>query len=802
MFKKLQFLFFLVLLQTGLMAQYSLTAKVTDKENGKVLAGANVMINNTFRSTITNTKGEFTFNKLFEGEYDLRVSFLGFKTYEEKINLNSDKSIQIKLEPMVYMSDEIIISASRENPALSNTKTTLDAEQINRSNNGQDLPYLLRMTPSLVLTSDAGAGIGYTGMRIRGSDLSRINVTLNGVPVNDAESQGVFFVDLPDLASSIDNMQIQRGVGTSTNGAAAFGASINIKTDEFSADPYAELNSAAGSYNTLKSSLKFGSGLINGKWNFNGRVSTIASDGYIDRASSDLKSAYLSTAYYGEKDIFKAIAILGKEKTYQSWYGIPKDSLETNRTYNPAGEMYDNNGKFIGYYDNQTDNYWQNYYQLHYAHQFSKSLNFTAAGFYTRGYGYYESYRNDEDFADYGLNDTIIGGDTISSSDMITRKWLDNHYYGFNLSLIYNNNPLKITAGGGWNQYDGDHYGNVIWSQIARYKEFDRNWYLNNGKKTEANVFAKAEYSFNENLTAFADLQFRTINYKIEGTHDDLRVLDQDHNFNFINPKLGLFYKLNSKNNLFTSIAISNREPNRSVYRDADDNQNINSEELNDFELGYVFNSNKFSFSANAFYMLYKDQLVMTGKINNVGAAIMQNVDNSYRAGIEVEAGWMISNKIRWNVNATYSQNKIKDFTTYVDDWDNWGSQIEETYASTDISYSPSIIANSDISFEPLNNMIISLMSNYVGKQYIDNTTNDERSLDAYFINNININYSIETNFIKRIEFLVSLNNIFGEKYVSNAWVYRYSAGGELNNMAGYYPQAEFNFMAGINLKF
>lgn len=786
----------------GIIAQVNFSGKIFDQSSGKPLPGATIVLNNTFSTASSSADGSFSFNKLKAGNYQFKVSYIGFETIEKTIELSENYNENISLVPKIYMGDEIIVKASRISSNLSNSKSEISQQDLKIQNTGQDLPYLLSMTPSLVITSDAGAGVGYTGMRIRGTDLTGINVTLNGVPVNDGESQTVYFVDLPDIASSIDNIQIQRGVGTSTNGAAAFGASINIKTDEFTTDPYAELNSSAGSFNTLKSTLKFGTGLLNGKWNFNGRVSTINSDGYVDRAASDLKSAYFSGGYYGEKDILKAVVIIGKEKTYQSWYGVPKDSLETNPTYNSAGEMYDSEGNFLGFYDNQTDNYWQNYYQLHYARKLNNTLNFTASAFYTKGNGYYESYKNDKKFSSFGMNDTIIGNDTITRSNMITQKWLDNNFYGANLSIIYNSFPLKITTGGGWNQYDGDHYGKVVWAQVARYGDYDKNWYFNNGLKTEANAFVKAEYIFNEKITAFADVQYRYVDYNIKGNHDDLRDLTQNHQFDFINPKLGFSYKINNKNNVFLSLAITNREPNRTAYRDADPNIEIKSENLSDIELGYLFSLSNLSVSANFFYMKYKDQLVLTGKINNVGSPIMQNVDNSYRAGLELVAGWNITNYLKWEFNSTISTNKIKEFTSYVDDWDSWLEQSEQEYKNTDISFSPGLILNNSFELIPFKGFRINLLSSYVGKQFIDNTSTESRSLDAYLVNNIRLNYAIETKLVKKIEFLVSLNNIFDEKYETNAWVYRYTTGGSEYEMNGYFPQAGFNFMAGINLKF
>lgn len=782
-------------------AQFTLTGKITNKKSGSSLPGALVQIKNTTLSAVSDENGYFIIENIDKGKSIVAVSFLGFKTYTEEIMMSSNTSLNIKMTATTFFSDEVIISAIRATDESPTTYTNMDQGQIEKKNTGKDLPYILKTTPSAVVTSDGGAGVGYTGLRIRGTDLTGINVTLNGIPVNDGESQAVFFVDLPDLASSVNDMQIQRGVGTSTNGAASFGASINISTGDDRAEPYAEISSAAGSFNTFKNTVMFGTGLMKNKWNFSGRLSKVTSDGYVDRASSDLKSAYLSGGYYGEKDIFKAVILTGDEKTYQSWYGIPKDSLETNRTYNPAGEIYDNDGKFVGYYDNQTDNYTQNYYQLHYAHQFNNTFNITSSAFLTTGNGYYESYKNDEDLADYGINDTIIGGDTITSTNLIRQKWLDNKYYGVNLSGNYTTDKLALNIGGGYNCYDGDHYGMVVWSQVAQLGLYDQKWYDNTGKKTNFNVFAKANYKVNSKLNVYADLQYRVINYKINGTHDDLGTLDQEHDYNFFNPKAGIFYKINDKQNLYLSAGIANREPNRSVFRDADSTQNIKAECLTDIELGYSYNNPVISLDANLFYMNYKDQLVLTGQINNVGAAIKTNVDKSYRAGIEIVGGVRFTDYLEWNFNATYSQNKIKDFVSYVDDWDTWGQRVD-SIGNTDISFSPDIIASSDISVMPIKNLKLSLVTKYVGKQYIDNTSSDEKSIDAYLVNNINLYYTIHPGFVKQIDFMLNLNNVFNEQYETNAWVYSYYYGDTEYNMNGYFPQAEFNFMFGINLKF
>lgn len=782
-------------------AQYVLSGKITNKENGLPLPGAHIIVLNTQLKSISDNYGYYEFQELKSGNYKIKISYVGFESQTVSINIHKSTTQDIVLSPTTIMSDEVIISAIRATDESPTTYTMMDRAEIAEKNSGKDLPYLLNSTPSTVVSSDAGAGIGYTGLRIRGTDLTGINVTLNGIPVNDGESHSVYFVDLPDLASSINDVQVQRGVGTSTNGAASFGASINIKTGDNNPDPYAEINSSIGSYNTYKNTLRFGSGLLNNKWAFSGRLSSIKSDGYVDRASSNLKSAYLSGSYYGKSDILKAIVLLGDEKTYQSWYGVPKDSLETNRTYNPAGEIYDNDGNFMGYYDNQTDNYKQNYYQLHYAHQFSNKLNIVSAVFLTTGKGYYESYKNNEAFSDYGFSDTIIGNDTITNTNLVQQKWLDNKYYGINLSANYTTDKLTLNIGGGWSYYDGDHFGKVIWAQVATLGQYDRNWYFNTGAKSDVNLFAKANFRLSDKINLYADLQYRNIIYKIKGTHDDLRDLTQSHKFNFINPKAGIFYNINKEQNLYFSFGIANREPNRSVYRDADTSQKISHERLTDLELGYSYKKNSVLLEANIYYMNYKDQFVLTGKINNVGAPIMTNVPSSYRTGLELIAGIRLLKVVDWEVNATLSQNKITDFVSYVDNWTTWRQEVTNL-GTTDISFSPNAIISSNISVSPIKNLKLSLFSKYVSRQYIDNTSNKQRSLDPCFVNNIIINYSIETDLIKQIDFMLSLNNIFNEKYESNAWVYRYIWEDVEYEMNGYFPQAEFNFMLGVNLKF
>ena len=807
MFKILKSSLFFVLLPWLLHAQYTISGTVINAVNGEKLPGANVVISNLGTAASTNNDGRFIFQNVKNGIYTLKVSYIGFDTWQKKLSVRGNLDLTVKMNPAVYMNDEVIISALRVSDANPSTFENIDGKKLSLENTGKDLPYLLKLTPSVVVNSDAGTGIGYTSLRIRGVDLTGINVTLNGVPVNDPESQAVYFVDLPDIASSVDNIQIQRGVGTSTAGAPSFGASINIKTDKFVTAPYVTVSSNAGSFNTFKNSVNFGSGLLSKHWLLSGRLSQISSDGYIDRAFSRMKSAYLSAGYYGNKDILKIIGMWGHERTYQAWYGVPKDSLKTNRTYNPAGVIYDNDKKIVGYYDNQTDNYTQNYYQLHYAHTFNNSLNATATAFLTRGYGYYESYKNNQKFSKYGMNDTIIGNDTVSRTNLIRQKWLDNYYYGVNTSFNYSNQRVEVSAGGGWNRYDGDHFGKIVWAQVARLGDYNRNWYFNKGIKTELNFFAKSNYKISERINIFLDLQYRNIDYGIEGTHDDLRDLTQDHNFGFFNPKAGISYSVNKNAQAYFSFAVSNREPNRSVYRDADPNQQIFPERLYDYEAGYKYSGDKISVHANFYYMRYKNQFVLTGKINNVGTAILTNVPDSYRTGLELLCGWKISENLDWQFNTTLSRNIILNFTEYVDNWNYWDDpqnqpyQYEKYLGNTNISFSPGVIAGSSFKWSPYKNLTLSWISKYVGKQYIDNTSSDERSLNPYWVNNLAINFSVFPSFLKSVDFILQLNNLLDEKYETNAWVYRYVYGNKEYEINGYYPQAGFNFMFGLRVK-
>lgn len=793
----------IALLPLQLLAQFTVRGQIVDFETHEALPFSHIMLNNQ-TVAISDQTGFFEIKDIAQGVYQLKVKYVGYETFEKSIEVKDDVTLTIAIQTKPIIDEEVIVSATRISSKTPATYSNVDAQMLKRDNKGADLPYLLQSTPSLIVNSDAGAGVGYTSMRIRGSDLTRINVTINGVPVNDAETHQVYFVDLPDLSSSVDNIQVQRGVGTSANGGAAFGASINIKTDNISDMPSATINSAAGSFGTLKNTVLFSTGRTKQGFNVSGRLSRIHSDGYIDRALSDLTSSYISASWTNKNNIVKFIVLDGSEVTYQAWNGCPKDSLSTNRTYNPSGMMLNSDGSIKGYYDNETDNYRQTYYQFHYAHSFSSSTNLTTTLFTTTGAGYYENYRNGEYFSSYNLEPQIFGTDTISATNLILQNKMDNVIYGFNSALNHTSARLNSTFGVGLNRFDGSHYGLVKWATIGFPNDYE--WYRNHSIKTDFNVFAKATYAVTEQLNIFTDLQFRHIDYSIKGNHDDLHALDIHPLFNFWNPKAGIYYSFNSRNSVYLSVAVSNRDPNREIFTDSDEDQlsRVTSERLTDYELGYSYNSSKASLTANLFFMDYNDQLVLTGQINNIGADVMVNVDDSYRAGIETVFGYRINNRINFDCNLALSRNKIKKFSNFVEEYDsdwNYLGQTENVIENTDISFSPNVVGGLNVNFNLAEGLTASVQEKYVGRQYIDNTSTLSRSLDPYCTTNINLNYQCKQKVFNDLTFNLSINNLFNKMYCSNAWVYRAMVGGSEFISDGYFPQAGINFMFGINIE-
>ena len=762
--------------------------KVTDI-NGSPLQGAGITIENTFLGVHTDSEGNYTLAVLKDGIYIFHFSFIGYESQIREVRLKGDTVLNMVLLEKSFMTEEVFVSATRAGKNTPAAYSTVTKEDISKNNIAQDIPYLLGYTPSLVVSSDAGTGVGYTYINIRGSDVKRINVTIDGVPVNDAESHGVWWVDLPDLASSADNIQIQRGVGTSTNGAGAFGATINFQTTNLNREPYAEVNSSYGSFNTSKNTINFGTGLINKKFAIDARLSKIWSDGYIDRAFSDLKSFYISGTMYGETSILKLMIFSGVEHTYQAWDGVPKDSLATHRTYNPYN------------YKNETDNYWQDNYQLHYSKEINSNLNANVALHYTSGKGYYENLVQNSKYSLFNLPNAILNTDTVTSSDFITQRWLRNDFYGFTYSFNYRKSKTNAILGGGWNQYLGNHFGDIIWAKIVTFNGESYRWYQGTGNKKDLNTFLKINYSFTNKFNLSADLQFRNINYTIGGFDENLKDVTQNHKYNFFNPKTGFIYNFDEKQKLYASFGISQREPARDDFTDADPGKTPKPEKLFDYEAGYEFHSSGFLVRGNLYYMYYRDQLILTGEINDVGATILTNVPKSYRQGIEFETGIRILNNLNWNENITISRNIIPVFVDLTDNWDT-SEQDKEILKNKTISFSPSIIAASVIDYYPFKNFHFSLNTKYVGKQYIDNTQDPERMLNAYLVQNISFVYTIISKLFKELTCQLVVNNLFDEKYETNAWVYKYNEGGSQHVMDGYFPQAGINYMFKIGLKF
>ena len=700
--------------------------------------------------------------------------------------------------------DEVSVNALRANEKTPIAFTNISKSEIKKSNLGQDLTYLISLTPSVVTTSDAGAGIGYTGLRIRGTDPSRINVTINGIPINDSESQGVWWVNMPDFASSLDNIQIQRGVGTSTNGAAAFGASINLKTMGLNQKAYTITNNSVGSFNTLKNNIEFGSGLLNNKFTFDGRLSKISSDGYIDRASSDLKSLYLQGAYFGKKSVLKAIVFSGQERTYQAWNGVPQRYLDTNRTFNSYT------------YENEVDNYNQTHYQLHYNEQLNSKTNIHLATHYTHGEGYYENEKLNQDLADYGLSNVLIGNDTISSTDLVRRKWLNNDFGGITYSINHKNDFINLVIGGANNVYSGQHYGNVIWAQYMSNGLFNHEYYKNIATKYDNNLFIKSNFQASEKTSLFLDLQSRNIEYEFNGSDIEGNSGTQEVSLEFFNPKFGLSHKMNEEQLFYGSFAVANKEPNRSDYVESSPNSRPLHETLYDTEIGFKYSTSDFRFNANAYIMNYDNQLIKTGEINDVGYFTSENVKSSFRRGIELEGSVLLSKKLAWAANMTLSENKIDTFIQYIDSWDT-GGQEEVIYTNTDLAFSPSIIWASQLTYNFEDNLSLDFITKYVGEQFIDNSSSNDRKLDDYLVNNLRVTYDLKSKIFNYARISLQINNLFDEEYVSNAWIYRFvsdgydpseddhyvtqgSDGGY--NMAGYFPEATRNYLIGLTLGF
>ncbi|MCF6279425.1 MAG: TonB-dependent receptor [Flavobacteriaceae bacterium] len=712
--------------------------------------------------------------------------FVFLSLFVLSISLFSQEKQQDSLK--VEQLDEVLVKAVRVNSEAPVTHSNLSKEEISKRNLGQDIPILMSYMPNVVSTSDAGAGVGYTGIRVRGSDATRVNVTINGIPYNDSESMGTFWVNLPDFSSSTESLQLQRGVGTSTNGAGAFGASLNLLTDAISEKASAEINSAVGSYNTFKNNIKFSTGkLFSGteqgrSAEFSGRLSKITSDGYIDRATSDLKAYFLQGSYVDDNTLIKALAFGGFERTYQAWAGITATQLQENRRQNPFT------------YENQVDNYNQDHYQLHWNQKINENWSSTVAVHYTYGRGYFEQYKENEAFSDYGLSEISIGGEIINTTDLIRRRWLDNDFYGTTFSVSYNNNSnFDLIFGGAWNRYKGDHFGEIIWARYASDSEIEQRYYDTYGDKTDFNLFSKATYHISDKIRLFTDIQIRTVNYTATGDFDFV-----DESFFFFNPKAGITYNINNSHNLYFSYARANREPNRTDY----ENGNPTPETLNDFELGWRIKNEKISVNSNLYFMSYKNQLVLTGAIDDVGAPIRENIGDSYRLGLEIDAKFKISEQFSVQPNIAISGNKNLDFST---------SRNGEIVAlgNTNIAFSPNLVFGNILEYQPTKNVQLAFLSKYVGEQFMGNIDTNNSKLKSYFINGFNVNYELKpSKIVKSIVFSLLVNNVFNVEYVSNGYYFTFddtwTTPGETTTLdgAGFYPQATRNFLVGATFKF
>lgn len=711
---------------------------------------------------------------------------------------------QVKDSTNAEKLDEVLVKAVRVDAKSPITHSNLSKEEIAKRNLGQDIPMLLNFLPSVVTTSDAGAGIGYTGIRVRGVSSQSTNVTINGIPYTDAESLGTFWVNLGDFSSSVENLQLQRGVGTSTNGSGAFGASINILTDAVSREASGEISNSFGSFNSRKHTVKFSTGLMGADAERSrgieiaGRLSNIESDGYVDRASSSLKSYFLQGSYVDENTLIKAVTFGGNNVTYQSWFGIDATTLREDRTFNPAGAYEDENGN-QQFYDNEVDDYRQDHYQLHWNERYNNNWSTNVGLNYTYGRGFFEQFREDDDFSTYGFDPLVVDGQSVNTTDLIRRRWLDNDYYVINASANYKDNEIDLIFGTSISHYDGDHFGEVIWARSASQSNIRDRYYDGNGKKNDLSVFSKATYKWNDRVQLYGDLQVRNVNYETSGINSNLTEFLVDENYTFFNPKAGVTYEYNDNNDLYVSYARANREPNRN---DFESDPNVRPEQLNDFELGWRHKKGNLSFNVNSYLMLYNEQLVLSGELNDVGAPLRTNSGESYRLGLEIEAVVPVTSQLTLQPNLAISSNKNRETVRSFDgELQNLGA--------TDIAFSPNLVAANAVVYQPLKNLQISLLSKFVGEQFMSNTEAQSSKLASYFTNDINLVYTLKPkSTFDTVVFTALVNNIFDQKFVSNGYYFTYDDDftnpGNIATVegAGFYPQAGINFLTGVTFSF
>lgn len=795
-------LFFALVLGTGVLqaaAQGTVRGTITDG-NGQPLPLVVVGIGEVGYSATTDEQGAFVLEGVPGGSARLRAVLVGHAPVDTVITVPAEAPLALRMPALTYTIREAEVTALRAGDASPFATSKVTRERIEQINTAVDIPVLLDQQPSVVTTTDAGTGIGYTGLRIRGSDATRINVTVNGVPINDAESQAVFWVNMPDLASSTEDIEVQRGAGTSTNGPGAFGASINMRTAKVMEKAFGELGAVLGSYNTQRYTARFGTGLLpvkerGSRFSLDGRLSTVTSDGYIDRATADLKSYFVQGAWVGATRSLRFITFGGRERTYQAWNGVPREVLDTNRTYNEYT------------YNDQVDDYRQTHYQLLFDQRIGNDATLNITAFRVLGDGFFEQYREEDDMAFYGITPAVIDGDTVTTTDLVRRRWLDNTLDGVNASFERRIGPHRWVVGGSYSVYRGDHFGEVIWARYSGALDKDARYYANDSRKTDANAYGKLTYALSPRIELLGDVQVRNVTHEFLGYDGDLRNVTQSVAFTFFNPKAGLSWKVDERHRAYASAAIANREPNRDDLTETTPESRPTSERMLDIEAGFERRTARLVAGANAYWMDYRDQLVLTGELNDVGYALRTNVPSSYRAGVELTFAAQLTRRITWRANATFSRNRVKAFTEYVDDYDNGGQQVN-ALGETDLAFSPDLIAGSELGWRFWNdatkgNAEVTLVTKYVGRQYLDNTSNADRAIDPFLVNDLRFNVAFSgLKGLKRVDLNITVRNLFSELYENNGWVYSYIAGGTRTDLVNLFPQAPLNVLGGVTVRF
>ncbi len=779
----------------GAHAQVRLVVRVNDA-SGAGLPFAQATVGDGAFGAQADAHGRFTLAGLRAGEAHLRIALVGYRPLDTLVALtDGDNAMTFALTADEHLLRDVEVSVLRSGDRAPFAKSVMTKEDIAKVNTGVDLPYILDRQPNTVSTSDGGTGIGYTYMRIRGTDGTRTNITLNGVPFNDAESQGAFLVNLPDLATSAEDIEVQRGVGTSTNGPAAFGASVNLRTTSVKREAWGQAAVSGGSFNTQRYSVSAGTGLLQDRFSFDVRLSSITSDGYVDRASADLKSYFLQGAWMGPKRSLRFIHFRGKEVTYQAWGGVPREVIDTNRTFNPYT------------YENEVDNYDQSHYQLLFDQKLGANSALNVTLFRVNGAGYFEQYREGEDLSTYGIVPAVIDGDTITTTDIIRRRWLDNTLTGANANMEVRSGAHRLVFGGSYSDYRCDHFGEVIWARYAGDLNIRDRYYDDDADKTDANAFAKLTYAVSDEVDVFGDAQVRRVGYSFLGLDNDLENIDQTVEYTFFNPKAGLLWRMHEGGKAYASVAVGNREPNRDDLVESTPKNRARSERLVDYELGYDRRTGRAAYGINGYFMDYTDQLVLTGELNDVGAALRVNVPRSYRAGVELSGAFQLSRRFIFKGNFAYSRSRVKDFTEFIDDWDNGGQQVFDL-GERDLSFSPNIVGGGELEYRiweggPQGNATISWLTKHVDRQYLDNTSSIDRMLDAYTVHDLRLHASfLQIRGVRTLDLSITVRNLLSELYESNGWSYAYVSGGLRQSMVGLYPQAPVNLLAGLTLRF